>query len=172
MKTYKQFITEAQMRIKVLNTAHYTSRENKDKIMQSGFIDSPSTGTYHPDDNKSTVYTTPSVRTGNDYGSSRVSLRIVNPVIQSTLSPDQYRTKVKEIVKDNKDNNDGIQQAARKISPIQNSRELISKGHGIVRVPKAHTNKSHNGSYIMVNKDIANKSINRNPSPTIRIKKR
>ena len=59
MKTFSEFLEEAK-RVKVLRTAHYTSASNKENILKSGFTDSPSTGTYHPDDNKTTVYTTPS----------------------------------------------------------------------------------------------------------------
>ena len=61
MKIFNQFIEEAR-RIKVLNTSHYTSNDSKANILQSGFKDSPSTGAYHPDNNKRTVYTTPSSR--------------------------------------------------------------------------------------------------------------
>jgi len=79
MKSYEEFILEAQKRVKVLRTAHYTSSSNKKGIQQSGFKDTPSTGSYHPDNRKDIVYTTPSSRIGTDYGMSRVNLRVVNP---------------------------------------------------------------------------------------------
>ncbi len=170
MKTYSEFIEEAK-RIKVLRTAHYTSASNKENILKSGFKDSPSTGTYHPDDNKKTVYTTPKSRVGTEYGRSRVNLRIVNPKVKSTLSPGQYRDKVRSL--SSKHSGDEMQQKAKEISPIQQSREAIKKGAKVVRVPDAHGGfipkpGAPKGSYIMVDKDTANKSIDKNPPPAIR----
>ena len=76
MKTFSEFLEEAK-RVKVLRTAHYTTPENKKEIMDKGFKDSPSSGTYHPK-GKSVVYTTPKSGVGNDYGTKPVSLKIVN----------------------------------------------------------------------------------------------
>lgn len=167
MKTFSQFIKEAR-RMKILRTAHYTTASNQDKIMKSGFVDSTSTGTYHPDENKKTVYTTPSSRVGTEYGRSRVNLRIVNPKVKSTMSPGQYRNKVKELA--SKHTGDEMQQKAKEISPVVQSREAIKKGAKVVRVPDAHKQSAGpvRGSYIMVDKDVANKSIDRNPQPTMR----
>lgn len=70
-----------------------------------------------------------------------------------------------------------MQQKAKQISPIQQSREAIKKGAKVVRVPDAHGGfipkpGAPKGSYIMVDKDTANKSIDRNPQPTIRSEKK
>jgi hypothetical protein len=167
MKTFSTFIAEAR-KMRILRTAHYTRGEAKNNIMSKGFQNSMSTGTYHPGDNKSTVYTTPSSRVGKDYGHSRVNLKIVNPQIKSTLSPKQYREKIKDLA--SKHEGEELQQKAKEISPIQQSRDAISQGTKIVRVPDAHHQGAGNirGSYIMVNKDVANKSIDKNPQPTIR----
>lgn len=174
MKTYSLFIEEARKRMTVLRTAHYTSSTNKENILKSGFKDSPSTGTYHPDNHKRTVYTTPSSRVGSDYGHSRVNLKIVNPKIQKTNSPETYRQKVKDLVM--KHDGDDLQKRAKEISPIQQSRRAIEQGHPVVKVPRAHggfhpTEGKPQGSYIMVDRDVANKSIDRNPSPTIKSNK-
>lgn len=170
MKTFKEFIVEVK-RIRVLKTAHYTSNDAKRSIMQGGFKDSPSTGAYHPDDNKRTVYTTPSSRVGNDYGRARVNLKIVNPKITTTNSPKEYSRKVKELVM----THDGpdLQQKAREISPVQQSRRSIASGAKVVRVPDAHEfggSSGPKGSYIMVDRDLANKSISKNPDPMLRAK--
>ena len=169
MKTFSEFLEEAK-RVKVLRTAHYTTASNKQGILDKGFVNSTSTGTYHPDDNKRTVYTTPSSRVGGDYGYKRVSLRIVNPKTKSTLSPNQYRDRVKELAKDNEGEN--LMQKAKEISPVVQSRDAIKKGSRVVRVPDAHRHGAGKvrGSYIMVDKDTANKSIDKNPPPTMRAK--
>jgi hypothetical protein len=168
MKTYSQFIAEAARRQRVLRTHHYTSASNKESIIRSGFRDSTSTGTYHPDDNKRTVYTTPSARVGSDYGSKRVSLKIVNPKVRSTLSPNQYRDKVKSLAQ--KHDGEDLRQKAKEISPVVQARKAVKDGNKVVRVPDAHRHGAGKvrGSYIMVDKDTANKSIDKNPRPTIR----
>ena len=102
MKTFSEFLDEAKKRQKVLRTKHYTTPENKKEIMSKGFKDSPSSGTYHPQ-GKSVVYTTPSSRVGNDYGTRPVSLRIVNPKTHSTDSPKNYRSKLKSWMRDASD---------------------------------------------------------------------
>jgi len=170
-KTFEQFILEAK-RIKVLRTAHYTSASNKNEIMRSGFKDSPSTGTYHPDDRKGIVYTTPSSRVGNDYGSSRVSMRMVNPKVTKTDSPKGYRSKLKSWMRDASDE-DIVSDTNRPTDPRKQSKSAIESGKKIVRVPDAHENplrKVPKGSYIMLDKEVANKSIDKNPQPTIRAK--
>lgn len=169
MKTFSQFLEEAR-RMRVLRTAHYTSRSNKENIMRSGFKDSPSTGSYHPDDRKDIVYTTPSSRVGSDYGGSRVNLKVVNPKVKSTISPGQYRNKVKELA--SKYTGDEMQQKAKEISPFVQSREAIKSGEKIVRVPDAHKQSAGpvRGSYIMMDKELANKSIDKTPSRTMRAK--
>lgn len=172
MKTFKEFITEAK-RIRVLRTAHYTSNDNKSKILRGGFKDSPSTGAYHPDDNKRTVYTTPSSRVGGDYGYARVNLAIVNPKMTTTNTPTQYKSKVKDIVQNY--TGDDLQQKAKEASPFHQSRRAISSGAKIVRAPDAHEvgrSRGNKGSYIMVDKDVANKSISKNPPPTIKARNR
>jgi predicted kinase len=169
-KTFEEFINEAR-RMRVLRTAHYTSPENKKEIMTKGFKDSPSSGTYHPQ-GKSVVYTTPSSRVGNDYGTRPVNLRIVNPKIHSTDSPKGYRSKLKSWMRDASDE-DLVKDKNRPTDPRKQSKSAIESGKKIVRVPNAHENpmrKVPRGSYIMVNKEVANKSIDRNPQPTIKSK--
>ena len=169
MKTFSQFIIEAKKRVRVLNTKHYTTPENKKEIIDKGFKDSPSSGTYHPK-GKSVVYTATKSRVGNDYGTKPVSLRIVNPEIHSTDSPKDYRSKLKSWMKDASDE-DLVKDKNRPIDPRKQAKSAIESGKKIVRVPDAHENpmrKVPKGSYIMVDKDTANKSIDKNPRPTIR----
>lgn len=175
MKTYSEFITEAAKRVKVLRTHHYTSASNKENITKSGFKDSPSTGTYHPDDKKGIVYTTPSSRVGSDYGSRRVSLRIVNPKVKSTDSPRDFGKNIKKWMSSSsiEDIND---KKGKPTSAVDQAKSAFKKGEKIVRVPDAHggfTPKpgAPRGSYIMVDKETANKSIDKNPQPTIRKRK-
>jgi hypothetical protein len=170
MKTVKEFLEEAK-RVRVLRTKHYTTPENKKEIMDKGFNDSPSSGTYHPK-GKSVVYTTPSSRVGNDYGTRPVSLRIVNPKTHSTDSPKGYRSKLKSWMRDVSDD-DLVKDKNRPKDPRKQSKSAIESGKKIVRVPDAHENplrKVPRGSYIMVDKEVANKSIDKNPQPTMRAK--
>lgn len=171
MKSYSQFLEEAAKRVKVLRTHHYTSASNKENIMKSGFKDSPSDGTYHEKGSK-VVYTTPSSRVGSDYGTKRVSLRIVNPKMTKTDSPRDYGKKIKQWVASSS-KEDLASNKNKPQSAMNASKEAIKKGAKIVRVPDAHggfTPKpgAPRGSYIMVDKDVANKSIDKNPPPTIR----
>jgi hypothetical protein len=171
MKTFSEFISEASKRVRVLKTKHYTTPENKKEIMSKGFKDSPSSGTYHPQ-GKSVVYTTPSSRVGNDYGTKPVSLRIVNPKTHSTDSPKGYRSKLKSWMRDSSDD-DLVKDKNRPTDPRKQAKSAIESGKKIVRVPDAHENplrKVPRGSYIMVNKEVANKSIDKNPQPTMRAK--
>ena len=171
MKTFKEFILEAR-RMRVLRTAHYTTPENKEKILQTGFKPGR-TGAYHPREDDyyhKTVYTTPSSRIGREYGKSRVNLSLVNPKVKTTTSKIKYKEKVKEL--SNKHSGEELVQKAKSLSPYYQSSEAIKKGEKIVKVPDAHHDMSghHKGSYIMVDKDVANKSISKNPPPTIRAK--
>lgn len=172
MKTFSEFLSEAKRRMRILRTSHYTSNSNKANIHNNGFHGSHS-GTYHPEGHKNTVYTTPSSRVGNDYGHARIPLKIVNPKMKSTGSPDEYKKKIKDIVMNHKDTDEkSIQLKAKEASPFQQAREHIKKGEKIVRVPDAHENRrGGRGSYIMIDKDLANKSIDKNPQPTIRKKR-
>jgi hypothetical protein len=172
MKTYYQFLEEATKRIKVLRTKHYTTPQNQKEILQKGFKDSPSSGTYHPQ-GKSVVYTTPASRVGTDYGTRPVNLKIVNPKTHSTDSPKNYRTKLKSWLR-NASDEEVVSDKNRPVDPRKNAKSAIEKGEKIVRVPDAHENpmrKVPRGSYIMVDKEVANKSIDKNPPPTIRKKK-
>jgi hypothetical protein len=169
MKTYQQFLEESTKRIKVLRTKHYTTPQNQKEILQKGFRDSPSSGTYHPK-GKSVVYTTPSSRVGNDYGTRPVNLKIVNPKTHSTDSPKNYRTELKSWLR-NASDEEVVTDKNRPVDPRKNAKSAIEKGEKIVRVPDAHENpmrKVPRGSYIMVDKDVANKSIDRNPQPTMK----
>lgn len=169
MKTYKQFLEESSRKIRVLKTKHYTTPENQKEILQKGFKDSPSSGTYHPQ-GKSVVYTTPASRVGTDYGTRPVNLKIVNPKVHSTNSPQKYRKDLKSWMR-NASDKDLVADKNRPIDPRKQAKSAIKKGEKIVRVPDAHENpmrKVPRGSYIMVDKDVANKSIDRNPQPTIK----
>lgn len=171
MKTFSEFITEAR-RMRVLRTAHYTSRSNKDEILRGGFKDSPSTGTYHPDERKDIVYTTPSSRVGSDYGGSRVHLKLINPKVTKTDSPRDFGKNIKSWMNTSsiEDIND---KKGKPTSSVDQARSAFKKGEKVVVVPNAHggfTPKEGQaqGSYIMMDKETANKSIDRNPQPVIR----
>jgi hypothetical protein len=173
MKTFPEFLEEAK-RMRVLRTAHYTSASNKENILRSGFKDSPSTGTYHPDDRKGIVYTTPSSRVGSDYGSSRVNLRVVNPKVIKTDSPRDFGKNIKRWMSSASDE-DIANKKGKPTSSVDQAKAAFKKGDKIVRVPNAHggfTPKEGQaqGSYVMMDKDVANKSIDRTPSRTMRSK--
>ncbi len=172
MKTYQEFLDEARKRMRVLKTAHYTSNSSKSSILSSGFKDSPSTGTYHPDNMKGVVYTTPSSRVGSDYGHSRVNLKIVNPKMTRTDSPRDFGKNIKKWVASSS-KEDLAANKNKPTSAVDQAKSAFKQGAKIVKVPNAHggfTPKpgSPRGSYIMMDKEIANKSIDRNPKPTIR----
>jgi hypothetical protein len=171
-KTYKDFIDEAR-RMKVLRTSHYTSKEGKDSILRSGFRESPSSGTYHPEGGKRTVYTTPSHKVGKDYGRHRVNLSIVNPNVTNVNSYANYRNQKRDIVNNAKPGEE-IGDRIRSLSPIHQAKSAIEQGHKVVRVSDAHRAgaKAGKGSYIMVDIDTANRSISRKPSPLIRLNKK
>lgn len=173
MKTFSEFLEEAR-RMRVLRTAHYTSASSKENILKSGFKDSPSTGTYHPDDRKGIVYTTPSSRVGSDYGSSRVNLRVVNPKVTKTDSPRDFGKNIKKWMASSsiEDIND---KKGKPTSSVDQAKAAFKKGDKIVRVPNAHggftpREGQAQGSYVMMDKDVANKSIDRTPSRTMRAK--
>ena len=173
MKTFSQFLEEAR-RMRVLRTAHYTSASSKDEILRSGFKDSPSTGTYHPDDKKGIVYTTPSSRVGTDYGHSRVNLRVVNPRMTSTDSPRDFGKNIKHWMATASDE-DIADKKGKPTSSVDQAKSAFKKGSKIVRVPNAHggftpREGQAQGSYVMMDKDVANKSIDRTPSRTMRAK--
>jgi hypothetical protein len=172
MKTYNQFISEAAKRQRVLRTAHYTSRQSRDEILKSGFKDSPSTGTYHPDDKKGIVYTTPKSRVGNDYGSSRVNLRLINPKKKNTDSPRDFGKNIKSWMRD-ASIEDINAKKGKPTSAVDQAKSEFKKGEKVVRVPDAHggftpRKGAPRGSYIMMDKEVANKSIDKNPPPAIK----
>jgi hypothetical protein len=172
MKTYNQFITEAAKRQRVLRTAHYTSKQSRDEILKSGFKDSPSTGTYHPDDKKGIVYTTPKSRVGSDYGSSRVNLRLINPKKKDTDSPRDFGKNIKSWVASSS-KEDLAANKNKPTSAVDQARSAFKKGEKVVRVPDAHggftpRKGSPRGSYIVMDKEVANKSIDKNPPPAIK----
>jgi hypothetical protein len=173
MKTFPEFLDEAR-RMRVLRTAHYTSSSSKENILRSGFKDSPSTGTYHPDDRKGIVYTTPSSRVGSDYGGSRVNLRVVNPKIKSTDSPRDFGKNIKRWMASASDE-DIADKKGKPTSSVDQAKSAFKKGEKVVRVPNAHggftpREGQAQGSYVMMDKDVANKSIDRTPSRTMRAK--
>ena len=165
-KTQIPKTVEEAKRMRVLNLIHSTSRDNKKRIHDSGFKDSPSTGSYGQG-----VYTSPSRRVTRDYGHSDVNLRIVNPKVHSTDSPKQFRTKMRNWVKDSSD--DDLAKGKNKpVDPRKQAKAAIESGKKIVRVPDAHENPTRKdlpkGSYVVVDKDMANRSIAKNPQPTFR----
>ena len=173
MKTFSKFLEEAR-RIRVLRTAHYTSASSKENILRSGFKDSPSTGTYHPDDRKGIVYTTPSSIVGSDYGGSRVNLRVVNPKMKNTDSPRDFGKNIKRWMASASDE-DIADKKGKPTSSVDQAKTAFKKGAKIVRVPNAHggftpREGQAQGSYVMMDKDVANKSIDRTPSRTMRAK--
>ncbi len=173
MKTFQEFLEEAR-RMRVLRTAHYTSSSSKENILRSGFKDSPSTGTYHPDEKKGVVYTTPSSRVGSDYGGSRVNLRVVNPKMKSTDSPRDFGKNIKRWMASASDE-DIADKKGKPTSSVDQAKSAFKKGAKIVRVPNAHggftpREGQAQGSYVMMDKDVANKSIDRTPSRTMRAK--
>ena len=152
---------KAGKRMRVLNTAHYTTQENKEKILKHGF-NRGSSGVYHPRDSENeTIYTTPSSRVGKDYGKSRVNLRVINPKIKSTENRRGFHAKYSQ-------SSESERKSLR--PPQEHSKELIKKGEKIVRIPDAH-HTNVKGSYIMVNRDTANKSIVSKRQPTMRANK-
>jgi hypothetical protein len=163
MKTFDEFLEESR-KLRILRTAHYTSKENKDAILKSGFHPSPSTGTYHPEGSSRTVYTTPSSRVGRDYGHSRVDLAIMNPKVKTVNSYANYRNQKRDIVT-NAESGEEVGQKIRQLSPIHQSRDAIAKGDKVVRVKDAHNAgaTAGKGAYIMVDLDTANKSVSKNP---------
>ena len=171
MKTFSEFVAEAR-RMRILRTAHYTTASNKNEILRSGFKDSPSTGTYHPDDRKDIVYTTPSSRVGSDYNYSRVNLKIVNPKVTSTDSPRDFGKNIKNWMKSSSIE-DINSKKGKPTSASDQARAAFKQGAKVVRVPNAHGGFTPRpgqpqGSYIMMDKETANRSIDRNPSPIIR----
>ena len=133
MRTFKEFLEEAK-RMRVLNLIHSTSRDNKKRIQDSGFKDSPSTGSYGQG-----VYTSPSRRVTRDYGHADVNLRIVNPKVHSTDSPKQFRTKMRNWVKNSSDE-DLVKGKNKPVDPRKQAKAAIESGKKIVRVPDAHEN--------------------------------
>ena len=68
---------------------------------------------------------------------------------------------------------DLVKDKNRPTDPRKQSKSAIESGKKIVRVPDAHENplrKVPRGSYIMMDKDTANKSIDHNPQPPMRAK--
>lgn len=171
MKTFSEFIIEAR-RIRVLNTKHYTSASNRESILKSGYKNSPSTGTYHPDDQKGVVYSAPSSRVGSDYGSHVVHHTLINPKIHHTDSPRDFGKKIKKWVASSSQE-DLVSNKGKPTSAVDQAKSAFRQGAKVVRVPDAHgefTPKpgQAQGSYVMMSQDVANRSINRNPTPTIK----
>jgi hypothetical protein len=175
MKTFKEFINEAR-RMRVLNTAHYTDRETKQSILDKGLRPGTrSDGTYH-DKGQNVIYTVPKdkSRTGSDYGSARVNFRVVNPKVTTIDSPKNYGSRFKKWMK-NASDEDLANNTNRPVDSFKQSRSAIKSGAKVVRVPDAHgghdePKKGNNSSYILLDKDLANKSISKNAPPTIRAK--
>ena len=172
-KTFSEFLEEAK-RIKVLRTAHYTDRSTKSSILDQGLRSGTrNDGTYH-DKGMNVLYTTPSSRVGSDYGTKRVNFKLVNPKVTPINSPKTYGSRLKDWMS-NASDDDLAKNQNRPEDSFKQSRREIRGGAKILRVPDAHggydqPRKGNSGSYIILDKDTANKSIDRNPAPTIRAK--
>ena len=172
-KTFREFLEEAR-RMRVLRTAHYTDPSTKRSMLDQGLRSGTrSDGTYH-DQGMNVLYTTPSSRVGYDYGTKRVNFKLVNPKVTSIDSPKTYGKRVMNWTRNSSDD-DLVNARNRPEDPFKQSRREIRGGAKILRVPDAHggydqPRKGNSGSYIILDKDTANKSIDRNPQPTIRAK--
>jgi hypothetical protein len=172
-KTFLEFITEAR-RMRVLRTAHYNNSSAVRDIHDTGFRQGTrSDGAYH-DKGMNVVYTTPSSRVGADYGPKRVHFKLVNPKVTNIDSPKNYGKRIKDWMRDSSDD-DLVNDRNRPKDSFNQSREAIRGGSKVIRVPDAHgghdePKKGNRGSYIILDKEVANKSIDRNPQPTIRSK--
>jgi hypothetical protein len=130
-----------------------------------------SDGTYH-DKGMNVLYTTPKSRVGSDYGTSRVNFKLVNPKVKTIDSPKDYGKKIKNWVASSSEE-DLATNKNKPTSSFNQARSAIKSGEKVVRVPNAHgghdePKKGNRGSYIILDKDTANKSIDKNPPPTIR----
>ena len=172
-KTFREFLEEAR-RMRVLRTAHYTDRSTKRSMLDQGLRSGTrSDGTYH-DKGMNVLYTTPSSRVGSDYGTERVNFKLVNPKVTRINSPKTYGSRFKDWMR-NASDDDLAKNRNRPEDSFKQSRREIRGGAKILRVPDAHgghdqPRKGNSGSYVILDKDTANKSIDRNPQPTIRAK--
>lgn len=170
-KTFEQFIDEAR-RMRVLRTAHYNTASAVRDIHDTGFRQGTrSDGAYH-DKGMNVLYTTPSSRVGSDYGYRRVNFKLVNPQVTTIDSPKNYGKRLKDWMRNSSDD-DLVNDRNRPKDSFKQSREAIRGGSKVIRIPDAHgghdePKKGNRGSYIILDKDVANKSIDRNPRPTIK----
>jgi predicted kinase len=172
-KTFREFLEEAK-RMRVLRTAHYNNSSAVGDIHNTGFRQGTrSDGAYH-DKGMNVVYTTPSSRVGADYGSKRVNFKLVNPKVTRIDSPKTYGSRFKDWMR-NASDDDLVNDRNRPEDSFKQSRREIRGGAKILRVPDAHGGhdqpiKGNTGSYIILDKETANKSIDKNPSPVMRAK--
>ncbi len=172
-KTFQEFIDEAR-RMRVLRTAHYTDRSTKRSMLDQGLRSGTrSDGTYH-DQGMNVLYTTPSSRVGSDYGTERVNFKLVNPKVTRINSPKTYGSRLKDWMR-NASDDDLAKNQNRPEDSFKQSRREIRGGAKVLHIPDAHgghdePKKGNKGSYILLDKEVANKSIDRNPQPIIRSK--
>lgn len=140
MKTFQEFIAEAK-RIKFYTLHHGTSPEAKKSIQQSGFRNSGSAGAYGPG-----VYTSTNRRVANVHGSSTITMRVPAKKVKTMdIKPKS-----------------------------QSGTNALDKGETAVRIPNAGTrtsayrNLKGKKHFVVVDKDVANKNIVKNPSPTLK----
>ena len=170
-KTFAEFIEEAK-RIRVLRTAHYTDSSTQRSMLDQGLRSGTrSDGTYH-DKGMNVLYTTPSSRVGADYGGKRVNFKVINPKVTRIDSPKTYGSRFKDWMA-NASEDDLVNNKNRPETPFKQSRSAIRGGAKVINVPDAHgghdqPKKGNRGSYVILDKDLANKSIDRNPSPIMR----
>jgi hypothetical protein len=163
-RTFESFMNEAR-RFRTRTLIHSTSRDSKAKIHDKGFTDSQSSGSYGQG-----VYTAPSRRITRDYGHSDVTIRIPAKGVHKVDSQKNYNKKIQHWAK-HSDMND----TDSPVPPERASKEALKSGAKAVKVPGAHaiTNKDKDdpkGSYVILNKDYADKHIVKNPAPTMKNK--
>jgi hypothetical protein len=98
----------------------------------------------------------------------------VNPKVIKTDSPRDFGKNIKRWMSSASDE-DIANKKGKPTSSVDQAKAAFKKGDKIVRVPNAHggfTPKEGQaqGSYVMMDKDVANKSIDRTPSRTMRSK--
>jgi hypothetical protein len=170
------YIIEARRKkrqLRILHTAHYTSPSTRNDILQHGLRPGTrSDGAYH-DKGMSVLYTTPSPGVGADYGTAAVHFKVMNPRVTRIDSPKTYGARLKDWMRNSSDD-DLVSNKNRPQTSYDQARNAIRSGAKVIRVPDAHgapyeeMPKERRGDYVILDKDVANRSIDRNPRPVIR----
>jgi hypothetical protein len=136
MKTYSQFIAEAEKQLKYYTLYHGTSPEGKKSIQNTGLKKSPD-GAYG-----SGVYSSTNRRISNVHGDSTITMKV----------------------------------PAKKINTkdVKSGTDALDKDNSVVRIPNAGTrtsayrNLKGKKDFVVLDQDVANKHIVKNPSPTVK----